>query len=200
MGRLVHQTITVQGVVQGVGFRPFIHGLASRLGLQGTVRNDSADAVIEVEGREDYLRSFIKNLVAQAPPLAMIEQIRVEAGPVRGYSGFSIQSSVAREKKDVFISPDKAPCEACLGELEDVHDRRFDYPFLNCTNCGPRFTIVTGVPYDRERTTMAGFPMCQACQSEYEDPSNRRFHAQPVPVPPADRIWPWQIRSANLCP
>jgi len=181
--RQVHQTITVQGIVQGVGFRPFIHGLASRFGLQGTVRNDSADAVIEVEGREDYLRSFIKKLVTQAPPLAMIEQIRVETGPVRGYSGFSIQSSVARSEKDVFISPDIAPCEACLAELEDIHDRRYDYPFLNCTNCGPRFTIVTDVPYDRERTTMAGFPMCPACTSEYEDRSNRRFHAQPIACP-----------------
>jgi len=183
MGQAVHRTITVQGVVQGVGFRPYIYELASRFGLHGTVRNDSADAVIEVEGQEEHLRSFIKTIAAEAPPLAMIEEVRVEDGPVHGYADFAIQPSETHDDRTVFISPDIAPCKACLAELADPRDRRHHYPFLNCTNCGPRFTIVTDVPYDRERTTMAGFAMCPACKSEYDNPLDRRFHAQPTACP-----------------
>ena len=180
---LAARKITVQGVVQGVGFRPYIYVLASRFGLRGVVRNDSSDAVIEVEGREEQVRSFIQSMVAEAPPLARIEQVRVEDSSVHGYRGFEIQPSETHEAKHVFISPDIAPCDACLGEFRNPNDRRYRYPFLNCTNCGPRFTIVTDVPYDRTNTTMASFPMCSACQGEYDDPRNRRFHAQPTACP-----------------
>ncbi len=180
---LAARKITVQGIVQGVGFRPYIYGLASRFGLRGVVRNDSADAVIEVEGREDQLQSFIQTMVADAPPLAKIESVQVEDGPIHGYSGFQIQPSETHHVKSVFVSPDIAPCDACLGEFGNPQDRRYRYPFLNCTNCGPRFTIVTDVPYDRTNTTMASFSMCRVCQAEYDNPTDRRFHAQPTACP-----------------
>ncbi len=177
---LGHKKIRVQGVVQGVGFRPYIYGLAARFGLHGIVRNDSADALIEVEGCEEDLRSFIDTMVAEAPPLAIIEHLRMEDGAIRGYIDFTIHSSEARREKTVFISPDIAPCRSCLAELGEPRNRRYGYPFLNCTNCGPRFTIVTDVPYDRANTTMAAFPLCVACKAEYDDPRDRRFHAQPT--------------------
>lgn len=172
--------ITDQGVVQGVGFRPFVHSLASRLGLSGTVRNVATGVAIDVEGELTRLQDFIHALITEAPPLAHIVWVAAERRPVRHYATFSIELSEAQDRKDVFISPDVATCAECLGELLDPCNRRYHYPFLNCTNCGPRFTIVVGVPYDRERTTMGGFTMCTACRAEYEDPRNRRFHAQPT--------------------
>ncbi len=175
--------ITVQGVVQGVGFRPFVYGLASRLGLGGTVRNDTTGVVIDVEGEPATLDAFLHALVSEAPPLAVIERVAAEPKPPQHATAFVIEESQAQDEKAVFISPDVGTCPDCLREMADPHDRRYQYPFLNCTNCGPRFTIIIGVPYDRERTTMAGFAMCQACRAEYEDPRDRRFHAQPTACP-----------------
>lgn len=176
--------VTVQGVVQGVGFRPFVYGLACRLGLKGSVHNATCGVVIDVEGEPASLRTFSQALVQEAPLLAAIERIRIERRPVRGYTRFVIRTSeTLGETHLLLISPDVAVCSDCLRELSDRGDRRYRYPFLNCTKCGPRFTIITGVPYDRERTTMAGFTMCPACRVEYEDPCNRRFHAQPTACP-----------------
>lgn len=175
--------INVQGVVQGVGFRPFVYGLASRLGLGGRVRNGTTGVVIDVEGEQASVETFLQALVAEAPPLAVIERVATERKQVRHYTTFAIEKSETQDEKAVFISPDVATCPECLGELANPHDRRYQYPFLNCTNCGPRFTIIIGVPYDRERTTMGGFTMCPACRAEYEDPRDRRFHAQPTACP-----------------
>ena len=177
------RTITVQGIVQGVGFRPFVYGLASRLGLVGTVQNNVSGVVIDVEGEPMTLTTFCQALVAEAPPFARIERVTAEPQPVRHYATFAIQPSAAQDENAVFIAPDLAPCPACLTELITPHDRRYHYPLLNCTHCGPRFTITTGIPYDRERTTLAGFTMCPACRSEYADPGNRRFHAQATACP-----------------
>lgn len=173
----------VEGVVQGVGFRPYIHGLAQRLGLSGLVGNDTAGVFMEVEGAEQAISEFLAALPAQAPPLAVIEQVRTNPLAPTGEPGFHIVSSNATGRRDTLISADSATCADCLRELADPTDRRFDYPFINCTNCGPRFTIVRDVPYDRPFTTMAPFTMCQACASEYYDPTDRRFHAQPVCCP-----------------
>src|SRR5262245_34135887 len=145
--------ITVQGVVQGVGFRPFVYGLAQRLGLVGTVQNTGSGVAIDVEGEPVRLATFRQALVAEAPQLARIERVTAEPQPVRHYATFAIQLSAAQDENAVFIAPDLAPCPECLAELRTPHDRHYSYPFLNCTNCGPRFTITTGVPYDRERTT-----------------------------------------------
>ena len=183
MLRRERYTITVQGVVQGVGFRPFVYGLAHRLGLVGTVQNDVSGVVIDVEGDPVNLATFRQALVADAPPLARIERVTAKPQPVRHYATFAIQQSAAQDEKAVFIAPDLAPCPECLTELRTPHDRHYAYPFLNCTHCGPRFTITTGVPYDRERTTLAGFTMCPACWSEYTDPGHRRFHAQATACP-----------------
>jgi hydrogenase maturation protein HypF len=174
------RAITVQGVVQGVGFRPFVHGLANRLGLAGFVRNDAGEVCIEVEGPADILDEFFATLTRSRPPLARVAEARWEPRPARGDQRFEISVSTTSTDGPVYVSPDVATCDACLAELFNPTDRRFRYPFLNCTNCGPRLTIVTGAPYDRARTTMWAFPMCEACQREYEDPGDRRFHAQPT--------------------
>ncbi len=173
----------VEGVVQGVGFRPYVHGLAQRLGLSGRVGNDTAGVFMEVEGAEQAVSEFLAALPAQAPPLAVIEEVRTHPLSPTGEPGFHIVSSNATGRRDTLISADTATCADCLRELADPTDRRFDYPFINCTNCGPRFTIVRDVPYDRPFTTMAPFTMCQACATEYHDPADRRFHAQPVCCP-----------------
>jgi hydrogenase maturation protein HypF len=174
------RAITVQGVVQGVGFRPFVYGLAVRLQLRGFVKNQAGGVRIEVEGGTPYLENFLSQLVDRAPPLAHIDQLSWEPLPLRGDRQFRIETSQAGTRGDVFIGADVATCPDCVAELLDPADRRFRYPFLNCTNCGPRLTIIRGAPYDRDRTTMASFPMCAACRAEYEDPANRRFHAQPT--------------------
>jgi hydrogenase maturation protein HypF len=191
--------ITVQGIVQGVGFRPFVYGLASRLGLGGTVRNNTTGVVIEVEGEPACLDNFLRALVAEAPPLARIERICAEQEPVEHCTAFAIEPSEIRHETQVFIAADVATCTACLQEFNDPRDRRYHYPFLNCTNCGPRFTIVSAVPYDRERTTMARFPMCPACQAEYHDPGDRRFHAQPTACPSCGpRLWVADSQGAEI--
>jgi hydrogenase maturation protein HypF len=175
--------IRVDGIVQGVGFRPFVHSLAGRIMLSGFVRNDSRGVVIEVEGARDRLYEFIGKLQSEAPPLAAIERIESLAIPLAGDGQFEINESDGAGDRDVLIAPDLATCDDCVREIFTPSDRRFRYPFNNCTNCGPRFTIVTGVPYDRPLTTMARFAMCLECVREYSDPLNRRFHAQPVSCP-----------------
>ncbi|MBV8386152.1 MAG: carbamoyltransferase HypF, partial [Acidimicrobiia bacterium] len=175
--------VLVAGVVQGVGFRPFVHGLARELGIAGLVGNNADGVFIEVEGSAGAVDSFLARLRSEAPPLAVIERVDVKAITATGREGFAIVDSLDRGERRALVSPDVATCDNCLAELFDRADRRYRYPFVNCTNCGPRFTIVTGVPYDRPNTTMAGFAMCPDCRREYDDPTDRRFHAQPVCCP-----------------
>ena len=175
--------ITVSGTVQGVGFRPFVYGLASRLSLGGFVKNRAGGVTIEIEGEDAPLDQFLNKLKNDSPPLAHIDQLIWQAQTPQGDKQFRIETSDVASLGPVAISPDIATCEQCLAELFDPSDRRYRYPFINCTNCGPRLTIVTAAPYDRDRTTMAGFEMCSACRAEYEDPTNRRFHAQPIACP-----------------
>jgi hydrogenase maturation protein HypF len=173
----------VAGVVQGVGFRPFVYSLATRLGLAGHVGNDAAGVFIEIEGPPPLVRDFLALLERDAPPLARIDAVRTLAIVPSGGAGFSIVASDPGGRRQALVSADSATCADCLAELADPGDRRFRYPFINCTNCGPRFTIVRDVPYDRPLTTMAGFALCAACAAEYHDPADRRFHAQPVCCP-----------------
>jgi hydrogenase maturation protein HypF len=175
--------IIVRGIVQGVGFRPFVYGLARRLRLAGFVRNDSRGVTIEAEGPAPALDTFLAALRAEAPPLARIVAIEAEPIPPQGEAAFIIAHSKAGPQQRTLISPDVATCSDCLRELLDPADRRHHYPFINCTNCGPRLTIIQDLPYDRDKTTMRPFPMCPACRAEYDDPLNRRFHAQPNACP-----------------
>jgi hydrogenase maturation protein HypF len=175
--------IEVVGVVQGVGFRPFVYRLAGQNGLSGWVRNTSGSVQIEVEGEEEALNSFLRQLKTEAPSICRIESIKTSQQQVAGYQGFEIKTSRAQEGKYQLISPDIATCRQCLEEILDPDNRRYRYPFTNCTNCGPRFTIINDIPYDRLNTTMAGFRMCPRCQQEYDDPADRRFHAQPNACP-----------------
>ncbi len=177
------QRISIEGVVQGVGFRPFVFQLASRFGIAGSVRNDSGGVTIEVEADTSRLDAFLAALQAEVPPLAAITHLAVAEIPGTGARGFAILDSHAARASRVEVPADAATCSDCLRELCDPADRRYRYPFINCTNCGPRFTIVTGLPYDRSLTTMAGFPMCAECREEYQDPASRRFHAQPIACP-----------------
>jgi hydrogenase maturation protein HypF len=181
--RLARKQISVRGVVQGVGFRPFVYRLAHDHNLAGWVLNHSGGVEIEVEGAATALEAFVLDLSNQAPPLARIVSVDVVDGPAKGYDRFEIHHSVAEEGRYQLISPDIATCADCLRELLDPSDRRFRYPFTNCTNCGPRFTIIRDIPYDRPLTTMAPFVMCPDCQREYDDPLDRRFHAQPNACP-----------------
>ncbi|WP_218004394.1 carbamoyltransferase HypF [Microtetraspora niveoalba] len=177
--------IRVEGIVQGVGFRPFVHSLASRLALSGRVGNDGQGVFIEAEGAAEDVARFQRELARQAPPLAVIHRISAAAVPVLGERrewGFVIVPSRGGARRTL-VSPDVATCADCLSELVDPACRRYRHPFVNCTNCGPRFTIVRELPYDRAATTMASFPMCGACAAEYRDPGDRRFHAQPVCCP-----------------
>lgn len=176
--------IFIEGIVQGVGFRPHVYNLARSLDLTGYVLNDSRGVTIEVEGPRSRLEEFKERLLSDPPPLAVIQGVKERfSSRIVGYDDFVIKHSKDSGEKSVLISPDIATCEDCLREVYDPADPRYLYPFINCTNCGPRFTIITDVPYDRKNTSMAKFPMCSLCKSEYEDPSNRRFHAQPVACP-----------------
>ena len=171
--------ISVDGIVQGVGFRPFVYRIAHEMGLNGWVTNTTDGVVIEAEGEKEDLEAFLSRLETDAPPLSMITSIRNEYGGPAGYRDFSIRHSLAGADPTVLISPDTATCPDCVRELFDPEDRRYEYPFINCTNCGPRYTILRSVPYDRPNTSMAEFKMCELCQAEYDDPGDRRFHAQP---------------------
>jgi hydrogenase maturation protein HypF len=177
------QRISVRGVVQGVGFRPFVYRLARNHGLTGWVLNHSGGVEIQVEGAAALLAAFARDLREQAPPLARIEGIDIAELPAAGYTAFEIRHSVSEEGRYQLISPDIATCPDCLRELLDPGDRRYRYPFTNCTNCGPRFTIIADIPYDRPLTTMRDFVMCPQCQAEYDNPLDRRFHAQPNACP-----------------
>jgi hydrogenase maturation protein HypF len=171
--------IEVSGIVQGVGFRPYVYRLASERNLKGTITNTPAGVTIEVQGPRECVEDFISRLAQEAPPLACITEVVVLDVPCNGDGDFRIVASQRGAAVHTLISPDVATCDDCLRELLDPPDRRYRYPFINCTNCGPRFTIVRDIPYDRSRTSMAVFAMCAACQAEYDDPQNRRFHAQP---------------------
>lgn len=182
--------VHISGIVQGVGFRPFVYGLAVRFDLKGWVRNTSAGVDIEVDGKQDVLDAFLKALRDEAPPLAHIDGLTVSTIPASGFCSFEIVHSESISTAFQPISPDIAICDDCLRELFDPSDRRYHYPFINCTNCGPRFTIIQDIPYDRPRTTMSPFAMCPGCGREYGDPLDRRFHAQPVACPACGpRIW-----------
>ncbi len=190
----VRRRVRVHGVVQGVGFRPFVHRLAAELGLDGSVGNDVAGVVAEVEGEPAAVAAFVRRVATDAPPLARVDRVEDEGLAVTGEPGFRIVASEAAGSHAgagrTFVPPDVATCDDCLRELHDPGDRRYRYPFLNCTNCGPRFTITTRLPYDRPNTTMAGFALCPACAAEYHDPTDRRFHAQPVACPACGpRLW-----------
>ena len=175
--------LRVDGTVQGVGFRPYVFRLAEDLALGGWVRNDERGVLCEVEGAPERVAAFLARLPAEAPPLAVVERVETQDIEPTGADGFAIVASTRRGAPTAPVTPDTATCEDCLVELFDPADRRFRYPFINCTNCGPRFTIVRDVPYDRPRTTMAGFRMCERCRTEYDDPRDRRFHAQPNACP-----------------
>jgi len=171
--------IYVWGVVQGVGFRPFVYRLAHENNLRGWVCNTSENVEIEVEGDKADVERFISDLEAKSPPMARIERVEFAFQPPKSYTGFEIFESLSLEGKYQLVSPDIATCEDCERELFSPDNRRFGYPFTNCTNCGPRFTIIEDIPYDRPKTTMRKFTMCPRCQREYDDPLDRRFHAQP---------------------
>jgi hydrogenase maturation protein HypF len=172
-------SLRIKGIVQGVGFRPFIFTLAHRLSIAGSVINDSEGVLIEAEGPRGALDDFVHAIRNEAPPHSRITEIMLTAHEPHGCSGFAIGESEKGTSMSIIISPDLAPCPQCLAELNDPQDRRFRYPFINCTNCGPRFTIIEDTPYDRGKTTMKDFPMCPSCLKEFEDPHSRRFHAQP---------------------
>ncbi|GAA3467175.1 carbamoyltransferase HypF [Nonomuraea roseola] len=183
MSRRVRAVVLVEGIVQGVGFRPFVYGLATGLGLDGLVGNDERGVFIEVEGAPATVEEFLSTLRKSPPPLALVERISSGLVPATGEAGFVISGSATGGPRRALVSPDVATCADCLREMGDPADRRYGYAFTNCTNCGPRFTIVHGVPYDRPNTTMAAFAMCADCAREYHDPADRRFHAQPVCCP-----------------
>ncbi len=176
-------SVHITGIVQGVGFRPFVYNLATKLNLNGWVKNTSAGVDIEVDGEQDVLDSFVKALRDEAPPLSQIDELTASPRPASGFTSFDIRHSESVDGAFQPIPPDVAICDDCLRELFDPNDRRYLYPFINCTNCGPRFTIIKDIPYDRPKTTMAPFTMCSDCKHEYTDPTNRRFHAQPVACP-----------------
>lgn len=181
----VRRRITVTGVVQGVGFRPFVHRLAVQLGLTGFVGNDSGAVFLEVQGDRGRVDEFSRRLCGEAPPLARITSVSVTDAEFRDASApaFRIVASQAVDGPATPIPPDVAVCDDCLAELFDPHNRRYRHPFVTCTNCGPRFTIIRSLPYDRPGTTMSGFAMCGRCATEYHDPADRRFHAQPIACP-----------------
>ena len=172
--------ITVTGIVQGVGFRPFVYRIAKEHQLTGWVLNAVDGVSIHVEGIAENIDRYTIALSSQHPVAAKVEEIDLEEAPVEGFGDFSIRfSDDSVVKKTTLVSPDLATCDECVKELFDSVDRRYRYPFINCTNCGPRFTIIKELPYDRSHTSMAAFTMCESCHHEYDDPSNRRFHAQP---------------------
>src|SRR3990172_6843626 len=180
---LKRMQISANGVVQGVGFRPYIYNLATRFSLSGFVQNDSSGVFIDVEGCDSSVDEFLTCLAKSPPPHAIIEDIYYTTLPPKGYKDFIIEESAIKETNTTMICADISTCPDCLKELFDTMDRRYRYPFINCTNCGPRFTIVKNIPYDRKNTTMSDFRMCHDCSSEYHDPQSRRFHAQPNACP-----------------
>ncbi|MDF2988399.1 MAG: (NiFe) hydrogenase maturation protein HypF [Eubacterium sp.] len=177
---MIRYKITITGIVQGVGFRPFIFNLAKRMDFSGWVGNTDSDVIVELETNKTQLSVFIETIKTQAPVLSKIETISYEEMETVGFTDFTIRESESLTKGHIYISPDVGTCQNCLREMYDSRDRRYGYPFINCTNCGPRFTIIKDIPYDREKTTMSCFEMCEQCRKEYTNPSDRRYHAQPV--------------------
>jgi hydrogenase maturation protein HypF len=175
----VAKRLKVNGIVQGVGFRPFVFQLADQYDLKGEVANTSSGVCIHIEGPPEHIASFEKDLSEKSPPLACIVEISSQRSAVKNHAEFSIVKSKGQSEMSTLISPDVSVCDDCLSEMLDPDDRRFRYPFINCTNCGPRYTIIDDIPYDRPKTSMRHFKMCLRCQTEYDDPTNRRFHAQP---------------------
>ena len=175
--------IRINGIVQGVGFRPFVYKLATELHLSGFVNNDANGVLVEVEGAGETLDIFCQRLKSEPPPLSRIVKFHAEDMDSSGEGHFRIEKSRSDQLPSTLISPDIAVCDNCLRELFDPGDRRYRYPFINCTNCGPRYTIVESIPYDRPLTSMKQFPMCPSCESEYQNPTDRRFHAQPNACP-----------------
>ena len=170
----------IKGIVQGVGFRPFVYSQAKKHLICGWVLNATDGVHVEAEGEEEHVNAFVMTLSEEAPAAAKVHEINIEEIPLQLFDGFEIRTSDENVAQDVtFVSPDLGICDDCMRELFDETNRRYHYPFINCTNCGPRFTIIDSLPYDRAKTSMAEFPMCEACAGEYEDPANRRFHAQP---------------------
>jgi hydrogenase maturation protein HypF len=190
--------LRVTGTVQGVGYRPFVYRHAVELGLAGYVLNDSAGVLVDVEGEPDRIAELVRRLVDDAPPLARVAGVTEEAVPLSGRAGFQIVESEVGAAPDAPVSIDSASCVACLAEVDDPRDRRHGYAFTNCTNCGPRYTIVLDVPYDRPATTMGRFTMCAACQAEYDDPTDRRFHAQPNACPTCGPRLAWRDPGGSL--
>lgn len=176
-------SVKVNGIVQGVGFRPHVYRLAVEYNLKGWIINSSTGVILEVEGKEEDLREFMRRLQNEPPPRAVIRSCEMQEIPLHGFTSFTIKPSDDNGNTTAMISPDIAMCLECKKETSDIKDRRYGYPFTNCTNCGPRFTIIKALPYDRAMTTMAPFTMCPDCQAEFDDPRNRRFHAQPNACP-----------------
>ncbi len=174
-----HLKIRVKGTVQGVGFRPFVYRLAKENKLTGYVLNDTEGVIIEIEGKEISINKFLTELKANPPPLSWIQEIKIEEGKSKEFQDFTIRESENTKKRETFIPPDTMVCEECLSEFFDQKNRRYHYPFITCTHCGPRFSIINDIPYDRKNTEMKNFPMCTECLSEYHNPFDRRFHTEP---------------------
>jgi hydrogenase maturation protein HypF len=196
----VRRRFAVSGLVQGVGFRPFAYVTAAELALAGSVTNTPDGVLIEVEGDPEAVREYGRRLRADAPPLAMVARVDELPMPASGGTGFTIAASSTGGASRTLASPDVAVCADCLRELRDPADRRYRHPFITCTNCGPRFTIITDLPYDRAATTMAGFAMCADCRAEYEDPADRRFHAQPIACPQCGPRLELLVRDGTAVP
>ncbi len=179
----VRVRIALRGAVQGVGFRPFVHRLATELDLTGWVNNSPQGVFIEVESPRPALEDFLRRLETEKPPRSFIQSLEATWLDAVGYKHFEIRASETGGDKTALVLPDIATCPDCLREIFDPANRRFRYPFTNCTNCGPRFSIIEALPYDRANTSMKQFAMCPACQAEYDDPQDRRFHAQPNACP-----------------
>ncbi len=192
--------MTIRGAVQGVGFRPFIYRLATALGLRGWVNNTARGVFVEVEGERERLDQFLLRVEREKPAIAFIQSLESSLADPVGYADFTIRHSDDEAgAKTVLVMPDVATCPECLAEIRDPNNRRFRYPFTNCTNCGPRYSIIEGLPYDRPRTTMKKFTMCPACEHEYRDPADRRFHAQPNACPVCGpQLQLWSMTGATL--
>ena len=182
--------LSVTGVVQGVGFRPFVHRLAIRHGLTGWVLNAAGDVQIAIEGGPEELDAFVRELRSEAPPLARIEQLQAEPCVPTGLPTFTIRESREESDRRQPVSPDVALCTACERELFNLANRRYRYPFITCTDCGPRFTVIEAMPYDRERTSMRAFSQCPECLREYRSPGDRRYHSETNSCPECGpRVW-----------
>jgi len=184
--------IVIRGAVQGVGFRPFIYKLAKEMDLKGFVLNSSLGVFIEAESDRNILQNFILRIEKEKPPLSLINSLEATFLDPLNYNEFEIRESKNEEETSALILPDISTCPDCLDELFDPENRRYLYPFINCTNCGPRFSIIESLPYDRPNTSMKEFAMCDKCREEYENPMDRRFHAQPIACPncgPQIELW-----------